>query len=302
MPKRLTYEFVKQYIENEGYELLSKEYVNVNTKLDMICTKGHKIQMRFGDFKNGHRCSQCSHRKALEWKMTKYKDVKQYIEKYNYELLTKEKDYINTKTNIKVKCNKGHVYITRFNTFKNGNRCPHCANNVRLDYEYVKKYIENEGCVLLSTNYINNATPLEVMCHEGHIFKVKFNNFKDNGSRCPICKETKGEKAIRKYLIQNNLNFIPQKSFDNLIGLKGGLLSYDFYLPNNNLLIEYQGSFHDGTADTQSEEEFLSQQEHDRRKKQYAIDNNIELLEIWYWDYDNIENILSNKINYNKYE
>ena len=27
------------------------------------------------------------------------------------------------------------------------------------------------------------------------------------------------------------------------------------------------------------------------------MDNNIELLEIWYWDYDNIENILSNKIN-----
>ena len=42
---------------------------------------------------------------------------------------------------------------------------------------------------------------------------------------------------------------------------------------------------------------FARQQEHDRRKREYAKQNNIDLLEIWYWDYDNIEDILSNKLN-----
>ncbi len=39
-------------------------------------------------------------------------------------------------------------------------------------------------------------------------------------------------------------------------------------------------------------QKLLKQQEHDRRKKQYAKNHGIKLLEIWYWDFDNIENKL----------
>ena len=80
--------------------------------------------------------------------------------------------------------------------------------------------------------------------------------------------------------------------FDNLKGVGGNPLSYDFYLEDFNILIEYQGEFHDGTARQQTEEQFKIQKEHDKRKKEYAISHNINLLEIWYYDYDNIENIL----------
>jgi hypothetical protein len=43
------------------------------------------------------------------------------------------------------------------------------------------------------------------------------------------------------------------------------------------------------------------QQEHDKRKKEYAQQNNINLLEIWYWDFDNIEQILNNELKLNNY-
>jgi len=81
-----------------------------------------------------------------------------------------------------------------------------------------------------------------------------------------------------------------------LIGVGGGNLSYDFYLPNYNLLIEYQGEFHDGTAIQQSKEKFKKQLEHDKRKREYADNHNINLLEIWYWDFDNIEKILKREL------
>lgn len=45
-----------------------------------------------------------------------------------------------------------------------------------------------------------------------------------------------------------------------------------------------------------SKKDFQRQQEHDRRKREYAIQNNINLLEIWYWDYDNIEKILKSEL------
>lgn len=46
-----------------------------------------------------------------------------------------------------------------------------------------------------------------------------------------------------------------------------------------------------------SKEKFERQLEHDRRKKQYAIDHNINFLEIWYYDVDNIEEILIKQLN-----
>ena len=89
---------------------------------------------------------------------------------------------------------------------------------------------------------------------------------------------------------------IIQKKYKDLTGVNSGLLSYDFYIPQKNILIEYQGEYHDGTAGNQTNEEFIIQQEHDRRKRQYAKDHNIKLLEIWYWDFDNIEEILSREL------
>ena len=67
-------------------------------------------------------------------------------------------------------------------------------------------------------------------------------------------------------------------------------------MPSYNLLIEFQGEYHDGTARNQTEEGFKKQQEYDKKKKEYAKNNNIDLLEIWYWDFNNIENILIEKL------
>ena len=43
-------------------------------------------------------------------------------------------------------------------------------------------------------------------------------------------------------------------------------------------------------------EEFLKQQEHDKRKREYASNNSIQLLEIWYYDYDNIAEIIKDEL------
>ncbi len=66
-----------------------------------------------------------------------------------------------------------------------------------------------------------------------------------------------------------------------------------------NLFIEYQGEFHDVSGGDYTRKNLNKQQEHDRRKREYAKLNNIDLLEIWYYDFDRIEEILSNKLNIN---
>lgn len=133
--------------------------------------------------------------------------------------------------------------------------------------------------------------------------------------RCPECQFSQGEERISNCLIYNNwikitqeefdnlLNkncnyYIPQKTFDRLLGLGGGLLSYDFYLPKYNLLIEYQGLQHEKFCGGihKSKKDFEKQVEHDRRKKEYTLENKYYFLEIWYCDFDNIEKILESKL------
>ena len=41
--KKLTYEYIKEYMKNEGYELLSTEYKNNRSKLTVKCPHGHII-------------------------------------------------------------------------------------------------------------------------------------------------------------------------------------------------------------------------------------------------------------------
>lgn len=153
-----------------------------------------------------------------------------------------------------------------------------------------------------------NLTPYDVaknankkvwwLCLEcGHEWKSLIGNRSCLNRGCPECSKSYGEKRIKKWLNTNGIIYEPQKEFDGLFGLGNGNLSYDFYLLNYNLLIEYQGQYHDGTTVNQTKEEFEKQQEHDERKRAYAKTHNISLLEIWYWDYHNVEKILEKELN-----
>ncbi|MED3562256.1 zinc-ribbon domain-containing protein [Bacillus xiapuensis] len=178
-------------------------------------------------------------------------------------------------------------------------RCPKCSGNAKKSTEEFKQevfsLVGDEYLVL--GKYSNNKTKISVVHNEcGHKYEVSPDRF-TQGSRCPQCNESKGEKKIREFLNHCNITFEPQKEFDGLVGVGRGNLSYDFYLSNQNILIEYQGEYHDGTARNQTDDELKIQQEHDNRKRKYAKLNNINLLEIWHWDFNNIEEILKNELN-----
>lgn len=132
------------------------------------------------------------------------------------------------------------------------------------------------------------------ICEHGHEWDASVASRAGNmKAGCPICLETSGEQRVRKYLESLSTEIVPQKSFGELLGVGGGRLVYDFYLPEFNLLIEYQGEFHDENIKRERVQRYIkTQKEHDKRKRDFAKSKSIDLLEIWYWDYDNIEKIL----------
>ena len=163
--------------------------------------------------------------------------------------------------------------------------------------DFLEKYWSNKNTLDPYEIYKGSEIKIWIKCLEcNDSYYIRCANF-TYGYRCNICNKSKGELVIREFLYNNSIEFIPQKTFNDLVGLGNGYLSYDFYLPKYNLLIEYQGIQHKEKMEYfGGNEGFAIQQEHDKRKKEYAEKNNIQLLEIWYWDFDNIDKILINII------
>ena len=112
-----------------------------------------------------------------------------------------------------------------------------------------------------------------------------------NGSGCPYLSESSGEQHVRKYLFDNNITSERQKTFRGLHGVGNGKLSYDFAIPDYNILIEYNGVQHyKPIKHFGGEKQFKTQKEHDRRKRKYAKENGYTLIEISY-KYDTYEKV-----------
>ena len=287
--KKFTYQEVKEYLESFDYELLSEEYINKDSKLKMRCPEGHEIEMSFGSFKNSkHRCRYCSNSNI---KYT-YEYVKEYIENEGYELLST--DYKNNKSKIKIKCPNGHISEVRFDVFKRGHRCGICANNVTFSQNEVSSFLENEGYKLLS-DYKNINEKIKLECPNGHIYEQRFGDFK-NGHRCPQCANVyKGEKKIEEILNKLNIKYIQQYTYKDCKNSKK--LRFDFYLSEYNILIEYDGVQHFKPVKRfRGEIGFAETIYNDATKNSYCEDNNIKLIRIPYWEFNNIENILKNNL------
>ena len=226
------------------------------------------------------------------WEILPYSDKKIWVKCIN-------KDYHNS-------------YLTTCSDFSTGSRCPYCASQKihpkdsfaqyhidNTDKNFIEKYWSDKNTLNPWELSVSSGKKIWIKCQndkEHEDYEIACNKFKI-GRRCPKCNESKGERKIREILNTYDIDFIPQKEFSDLVGTSEWKpLSYDFYLPKYNLLIEYQGEYHDGTAKNQTEEQFIKQQEHDKRKRNYAELHNIKLLEIWYQDFKNIETILNKNI------
>jgi len=87
-------------------------------------------------------------------------------------------------------------------------------------------------------------------------------------------------------------------SFDDCLSPKGNKLRFDFYLPNNNLCIEYDGEFHFHEYEHIPKEKFNTLQLHDKIKNEYCKQNNIKLLRIPYTQFDNIEFLINQELSW----
>jgi len=124
MSRKLTYEFVKESFESEGYTLLSKEYINNHTKLNYRCYESHEHSIDWNHWQRGHRCITC-------FGNIKYTidHVRESFEKEGYILISKE--YANDCTKLDYRCSNNHIHSMIWNSWQQGHRCPTCSGQTK---------------------------------------------------------------------------------------------------------------------------------------------------------------------------
>lgn len=252
-------------------------------------------------------CSECRTKKGASCTLSQrrkdsFKRIKEICEQKDYTLLTDESEFVNGYTVITYMCKKHGVKTSTIYDMLSGKGCRDCgyeknAKEATLDCSYVKDEIEkyNGNKLLNPEDYIGSRIRnLKILCKCGRRYTTSFNEYiSSNIRRCPTCssKESYGEFLIRTFLEDRNISFEQEKRFDDCRDKLP--LPFDFYLFDYNLIVEFDGKHHYEDVNLG---DYKTTVYHDNIKNEYCASHNINLLRIPYWEIDNIEQILKDKL------
>lgn len=262
-----------------------------------LCDSHNKSH--YSNIKKGRACKKCGYRKLSKKTKIYTKDIiEKELLQLNFKWLNSN-DYIDANSILETEClicgkiSKANATSRIINKRK----CSKCNGFYKRDISEIKLEFDilgNNEYEILSEEYVNAGNKLLVkhkVC--GNEYYVSRRNFR-KGRRCPKCKISKGEFKVSDFLERNKIEFEKEKKYDYLVGIGGGKLRFDFYLPKQNILIEYDGELH--YKETSLGNNLKYQKCHDELKNIYCKENNIKLIRIPYWEFDNIETILSNEL------
>lgn len=249
-----------------------------------------------------------------------FTDVVSEFEKTDYILLSDENDYYDAAQNtLKYMCprhlDKGVMTIS-LGHLQSGRGCKYCGRESAVQLRTKSDEQTNIECMEICNNKKfeykgyhreNGIVYIKYICpnHKeiGIQYMRKGNMSRENIIACPYCVESKkykfskGEQVIKNFLDIHDMYHIRQFSFDECKDERD--LPFDFYLPNYNVCIEFDGQHHfkpvtfNGISKEQAIINHENTKKHDEIKNQYCKDHNIKLIRIPYYDFKSIEQILS---------
>lgn len=286
--KKTHEKYVKEVEEtNPNIEVIG-EYVNNHTPILHRCKiDEYEWLAKPYNVLHGYGCPMC----AKNIKMTHAEYISR-LKEYNPNIEVID-EYQGSNIKILHKCKKDNNqwYATPWSLLHR-NGCPKCAKNARYGHdEYVEKVTKINHNIKVVEQRINDCTKILHKCRKcGNEWKVSPTSILQ-GSGCPKCNQSRGEREIEEYLNKHNIEYVYQYTFDECKNVRP--LPFDFYLPSINTCIEYDGEQHYKPINFFGGlNKFKKNQYNDSIKNQYCKDNNITLLRIKYDE--NAEKILDN--------
>lgn len=233
---KYSYEEVYNFILSKGCVLLTEVYKRGSENLLIKCSCGQNFNRSFADFKNKkmYRCTECSGNKLS------YNYVYDFVSSKGCVLLSKA--YKNNSTKLNIQCKCGEEYIVDFNTFKKGQtKCKKCfwsenKHYKKYTYEQVKQYIEvNSECKLLSIEYEDCFSKLDVLCACGKQYKISFAHIKQQEKiQCKYCSNAEVSETFK--LTEDDVRNRVSGKYNN----KYSVTDFSFYKNSQNGFIVFK--------------------------------------------------------------
>jgi len=241
MIKRLTYDYVKNFIKERGGVLLSKEYVNSQKKLIVRCKKGHIWNPMFNSIQQGSWCFECGgvKRKTIN-------DAKGLAKQKGGMCLSRL--YKNANSKLVWKCKNNHTWKTNYNSVQQGGWCPYCAGKNKTIKDARGLALKRNG-QCLSKKYINCKIKMLWKCENNHIWKASYSKIRQN-TWCPKCCVSEPQRILLEIFKKFYIGYEIFCNYKQFLWLKTKKRSQelDIFIKNKNsnfsLAVEYDGEQH----------------------------------------------------------
>lgn len=303
MKKKTIAEFIQEakQIHGDKYDYSKVTYINSYSKVCIICPIHGEFWQEANSHLMGHGCPKCNGGIKSCAEDFINKAAKLYDNKYDYSKVK----YINNHTKVCIVCPEHGEFWTTPNIHLDNHACPKCSNLIRNHTKHsLKDFIEkankihNNRYSYDKVNYINNKTHVTITCPIHGDFQQRPDKHLI-GQGCPKCKHSHGENEVERILLSNNIKYKCQHTIEIDKNINPSGKAYiDFYLPDYNLFIEYNGEQHyiNRIHFGGKIQNFEKQQKRDEFVRLYCKNNNIRLLEIPYTE-GNIQEYIINFIN-----
>ena len=265
-------------IHGNKYNYSLVEYVNRKTKVKIICQQHGVFEQEPHNHINGQECGKCHGlHKTTDDFIKEAKEV--HGNKYDYSLV----EYIDSKTKVNIICSQHGEFMQLPYAHIFGQGCPKCIGLHKTTDDFIKEAKEVHGNKYdySNTDYQTSKEKIKIICDRHGEFK-QTPNMHLRGNGCPICRESKGEKLVREFLIKNNIKYIQEQTFKKCKNKQ--VLPFDFYLPNYNTCIEYDGVQHFKPIKAfGGQKGFDLIKQNDLIKTNFCHENNISLIRIPYF-------------------
>lgn len=279
-----------------------EKYETARKKIDCRCSVcGHIWNVAPRHLLEGQNCPTCARQNANK-KLQKMSE-EEILLFLNDKTVSMIGEYHGVSKTTSFKCNVcGYEYTTRpSNIVSDGTGCRKCLHeSLKMPHdEFIKRIKTILPNITILSKYNGETNRVMYQCNICGTIHDSLGSNLLRGYGCPVCRISKGEKKCKDYFDTNNIIYKRQYEFDDLLGINGGKLKFDFGILNQQYellsLVEYDGIFH--YEKQYDDDGFEAIQIHDKKKNIYCEKHNIPLLRIPYWEFDNVDTILSNHIN-----
>lgn len=272
----------QQRAEQLGYDITILSYNGECYPLTYKCNKCDSVytieyaRNIFDPRRKGICCKKCYNELLFQEKINSLKE----------ECCSHELDFISisNKRNVKLLCkNCGEIFTRDIYRLKNNYSCPYCGGKKVSYRQFLNRLsaIHSDDFIILNAEDYKslhiNSILVKHKC--GFCYKTSASNLLKNN--CPKCskKDSRGERQLMRIFDNNQISYIYQYK----VQIDNRYYYFDFFLPDINTMIEYDGAQHYMPVEYfGGEQQFAKQKNIDNLKNDWCKNNNIQLIRISY--------------------